>query len=60
MEPDPECRWCRGTGEVILFTSVVACDCIFLPKEEAGDVREPRVDMCIGCGYDQDEHGGGD
>jgi len=38
----------------------VACDCIFLPKEEAGNAREPRVDMHIGWGYDQDEHGGAD
>ena len=60
MEPNPECRWCHGTGKVALFTSVVACDCIFLPKEEAGDVREPRVDMHIGWGYDQDEHGAAD
>jgi len=59
MEADPECRWCRGTGEITLLTSVVACECIFLPKTEK-EHREPRVHIGWGYHHDQDEHGRGD
>jgi len=29
-EPSPEktCRWCKGTGKITLFTSVVDCECV--------------------------------
>lgn len=26
-DPDPNCRWCKGTGEIQLARSVVDCDC---------------------------------
>jgi len=26
-KPDPKCRWCKGTGQVPLFTSSCECDC---------------------------------
>jgi len=29
LDPDPDCRWCRGTGEVILATTTRPClDCL--------------------------------
>ena len=27
MRADPNCRWCKGTGEVDLFTSSAPCEC---------------------------------
>jgi len=26
--PNPECRWCRGTGKVKLLVSESDCDCV--------------------------------
>lgn len=31
-EPNPDCRWCRGTGEVALVVTIVPCDCIKAPE----------------------------
>lgn len=37
-KPDPDCRWCRGAGEVALVVTIVPCDCIkaigLAPAEE--------------------------
>lgn len=30
-KPDPDCRWCRGTGEVALVVTIVPCDCTKTP-----------------------------
>ena len=27
-KPDPKCRWCKGTGQVVLLTSSCDCDCV--------------------------------
>ena len=27
-KPDPECKDCKGTGQITLFTSSCACDCV--------------------------------
>lgn len=27
MRADPNCQWCKGTGEVDLFTSSAPCEC---------------------------------
>jgi len=27
-KPNPECKDCNGTGEVVLFTSSKICDCV--------------------------------
>lgn len=29
MEPDPKCHQCHGSGRIELFTSVIACECLF-------------------------------
>jgi len=29
MKPDPKCPQCHGTGRIELFTSVIACECLF-------------------------------
>ncbi len=66
MEPDPECRWCRGSGTIELFTSVVACECLFLRREDDGP-HPPRVDISVGMKLTDDawwdafnNHGNGD
>lgn len=27
-KPDPNCKDCKGTGKIILFTSISECDCV--------------------------------
>ncbi len=41
-KPNPDCRWCRGTGEVLLVVTVVPCDCLKSP-EIAHDEEEIRL-----------------
>jgi hypothetical protein len=41
MKPNLKCRWCHGTGKIELLTSIVACDCIFLKKEEKERQQSP-------------------
>ena len=39
--PDPECRWCHGTGEIHLVVTTVPCDCV---KEKSQDTIELAED----------------
>ena len=27
-KPNPECKWCHGTGEIRLVVTTVPCDCV--------------------------------
>jgi len=44
-KPDPECKWCHGTGEIRLVVTTVPCDC---------------TKDCKGCGDDECKKGCGD
>lgn len=34
MEPNPDCKYCKGTGKIQLLTSTVDCDCITEDSDE--------------------------
>ena len=41
MEPDPKCRWCNGSGEILLLVRVVPCDCTRpTEKDDSESVRD--------------------
>jgi len=43
--PDPNCKECRGTGVITLFTSSRACDCINSKLVSFHDWKEIRKSL---------------
>lgn len=39
-----QCRYCKGTGKISLFTTIVDCDCITNAYSNVGSPREHRRD----------------
>ncbi len=60
MEPDPKCQQCRGTGRIELFTSVIACECLFFRNKDDDSPRRSCVDTSVGLNLSFDDVWGGD
>ena len=46
MEPDPKCKWCNGSGEILLLVRVVPCDCT-QPTNDAKEDKEIVVEKLL-------------
>lgn len=43
-KPDPKCKNCNGTGQIILFTSSRICECVSSNKKyHQGEITEVAV-----------------
>lgn len=53
-KPDPECKWCHGTGEIRLIVTTVPCDCVKCDCKgrSGGEVIEDCDDDCNDCSGD--------
>lgn len=62
MEPNPKCPQCHGTGIIELFTSVIACECLFFQTASAYLMRPPKANVSVDDAWWDafNDHGNGD
>ena len=47
-QPDPKCRWCKGTGQVVLLVSSCDCDCIQLTFTDLLGHQKAKIANSLG------------
>ena len=52
LKPEPNCRWCKGTGKIRLLFKAVPCDCTL--RDEAQSDDEDVIELVED---DDDENG---
>ena len=47
MEPDPKCRWCKGSGEILLLVRVVPCECTQPAEKDDSENEKDAVEKLL-------------